>query len=107
MGGIGSIGYNPDKADVVDTDYQTASVAVSTSQVEAKTDTSTLDSRQLLTISNKGPNTLYYGPSGVTASTGDFLLRGQTVALYVGPNISVYMICATGKSATAIVQEYS
>ena len=107
MSGIGGIGFNPDRSDVNNTDYQTASVAVTTSQVEAKVGGAPLDSRQLLTITNKGTNTLYYGPTGVTSSTGDLLFKNQSVSIPIGPDLSIFMICASGKSATAIIQEYS
>jgi hypothetical protein len=106
MGGIGSIGYNPDKADVVDTDYQTASVAVSTSQVEAKAGGTPLESRLILTLYNSGSKTIYYGPSGVTSSSGTPLRKKQFASIPVGPNISVYMITDSG-SADVIVQEYA
>ena len=101
------ISHNPDKSDVNNTDYLSGSVAVSTTQIEAKVGGAPLDKRQGITITNKGPNTLYYGPTGVTAATGDPLVKNQFVSIPAGDCISIFMICDTGQSATAIVQEIS
>lgn len=98
---------SPDLSDVVNTDYKTASVAVGTTQVEGKVGASPLVKRQILTLHNKGPNTFFYGPSGVTASTGTPIVKNQFACLATGDCVSVFMICDTGNSATVIVQEYS
>lgn len=95
---------NPDRIDVTEDGYTTGSVAVSTSQVEAKVGGSRLLSRQSIILYNKGSDSVYYGPSGVTASTGARLFPFQKVKLMLG-DIGVYLICDTGDSANVIVQE--
>lgn len=99
------IGYDPEFADVMNDAYVSGSVSVSTSQVEAKVGANRLTGREVLHITNKGTNRVYFGPSGVTVSTGDFLEKNQSVAIAVGDGIGVFLICDTGQSATVIVQE--
>lgn len=102
---MSGITYNPEFADVTEDGYVSGAVAISTTEVEAKVGASRLVGREGITITNKGPNTLYYGPTGVTVTTGDTLLKGQFVSLPLGEALGLFMICATGQSATAIVQE--
>jgi hypothetical protein len=102
---MSGITYNPEYADVDNDGYVSGAVAVSTSQVEAKVGANRLVGREGITITNKGPNRLYFGPSGVTSTTGDYLDKNQFVSIPIGDQIGVYLICATGQSATAIVQE--
>ena len=94
-----------ERNDVTEGLYLTASVAVSDTQVEVKAGGSHLATRQTIILHNKGPQVVYYGPTGVTTDTGVPLAKGQTVKLMFG-NISVFLISnATG--ANVIVQEVS
>jgi len=102
---MSGITYDPELSDVNNDGYVSGSVAVSTTQVEAKVGTSRLTGREVLTITNKGPNPIYYGPTGVTVATGDVLYKGQFVSFPLGSSIAVFMICDTAQSAVAIVQE--
>ena len=91
--------------DVNNDGYVSGSVAVTSVAVEAKVGASRLYGREIITLTNKGPKTVYYGPSGVTSTTGDTLLKGQFVSLPFGDNVPVYIICAAAETATVIVQE--
>jgi hypothetical protein len=102
---MSGISYNPEFSDVDNDGYASGAVAVSTTQVEAKVGASRLVGREGLTITNKGPNPVYYGPSGVTSTTGDVLLKNQFVSLPFGEAVAVFMICAAGQSASVIIQE--
>lgn len=103
---MSGISYDPDRIDVDNTGYLTAALSVSTTAVEAKVSTTPLASRQELIIFNQGNQTVYYGPSGVTSTSGIPLFKNQFVSLPLGPNNSVFLITASG-SSTVIVQELS
>ena len=97
--------FDPAYEDVDNNGYVSGPVSVTSTAIEAKVGANRLIGRQSITITNKGSNTLYYGPSGVTTSTGDVLYKDQFVSLPFGELIGIYLICASGQSATAIVQE--
>lgn len=104
MGGnLGS--SNVDRADVLESSFLGGTVTVGTTEVEAKVGASRLDTRQLLTIYNASANTIYWGPTGVTTSTGQPIEKKQFVSIPAG-NIAVYLIAASAGN-TAIVQEWS
>ena len=91
--------------DVYGDGYVSDSVSVTTSAIEAKVGGSRLANREGVTVTNKGPQTVYYGPSGVTSSTGDVLYKDQSVSLPLG-DIEIFLITSTS-SATVIVQEFA
>jgi hypothetical protein len=91
--------------DVMNDGYVSGSVNVTTTEVEAKVGASRLANREAITITNRGNTTIYYGPTGVTSTTGDALYKDQTVALPLG-GLGIFLITASG-SSTAIVQEFS
>lgn len=93
-----------DRSDVTEDAYVTGEVSVLTSQVEAKAGASRLDYRQSIILYNKGSDSVYYGPSGVTASTGARLFKFQKLKYMIG-DLPLYLICDTGDSANVIVQE--
>ena len=99
------ISNSSDLSDVNGDGYVSGSVAVTSVAVEAKVGASRLYGREAITITNKGPKTLYYGPSGVTVATGDPLFKDQFVSLPIGDTIGVFLITSGADTATAIVQE--
>ena len=103
---MASISYDPDRADVDNSGYVSGSVSVSTTQVEAKVGASALASRQEVIIFNLGPQTVYYGPTGLSSSTGIPLFKNSFVALALGPNNQIFLLTASSTS-TVIVQELS
>jgi hypothetical protein len=100
MSGLSSTG---EYSDVMQDGYVSGSVSVSTSAIEAKVGASRLTNREALTITNKGPGSVWYGPSGVTTATGDELKKNQLVSLPLG-DIGVFLIKDSG-TAVVIVQE--
>jgi hypothetical protein len=94
--------------DVNSEGYVSGPVSVTAVAVEAKVGASRLYGREVITITNNGPKTVYYGPSGVTASgagVGDKLYKDQFVSLSIGDGIGVFVICGAGETATVTVQE--
>jgi hypothetical protein len=102
MSGLSSTG---EYSDVMQDGYVSGPVTVSTSAIEAKVGGSRLTNREALTITNQGPGSIWFGPAGVTTSTGDELKKDQSVSLPIG-DIGVFMIKNSG-SATVIVQEFA
>jgi len=101
------ISYSSEYSDVSNDSYVSGSVNVTSSAVEAKVGGSRLAGRETITITNKGAKTVYYGPSGVTSASGDVLYKDQYVSLNIGDNTGVFVVCASGDTATVIVQEIS
>lgn len=97
--------FDPELADVDNDNYLTGVVSVGSTQVEAKVGVGRLSRREGITLTNKGPNRVFYGPTGVTVSTGDYLDKNQFVSLPLGESIGVFLICDTGKTASVVVQE--
>jgi len=90
--------------DVYTDNYVSANVSVLTSQVEAKAGGSRLSNREFVIIHNLGPQTVYYGPSGVTSTSGDPLYMGERIGLPIGGAIAVYLVTAVS-TANVRVQE--
>lgn len=101
----GGISFDPEFSDVDNDGYVSGPVSVTSTAVEAKVGASRLTGREAITITNKGSKTVYYGPSGVTATTGDVLYKDQFVSLPFGAGVGVFVVCASGDTATVIVQE--
>lgn len=100
-----NLSIDPEFADVDNDGYVSGPVSVTSTPTEAKVGTNRLTGREQITITNKGPNPVYYGPTGVTNTTGDILYKDQFVSLPFGFDIAVFVVCATGQTATVIVQE--
>lgn len=99
------ISYDPEFSDVDNDGYVSNAVAVTSTAVEAKAGAAKLSKREGITITNKGPSKVYYGPLGVTDVTGDVLYKDQFVSLPLGDQIAIYVVCSTGQTSTVIVQE--
>lgn len=98
------IKYSSDLSDTNDSVYLSDSVSVTTTEVEAKVGVSAEPERQFVRIYNKGPQTIYFGPTGVTSLTGEPLRKNQHVEIAARDGIGIYMVTDTG-TATVIVQE--
>lgn len=103
----GSISLSGEFDDVNNESYVSGAVAVTSVAVEAKVGANRLSGREVLTITNKGAKTVYYGPSGVTSATGDPLFKDQYVSLPTGDAVGVFVVCAGADTATVIVQEHA
>ena len=92
--------------DTVNREAVSGAVTVGTTEVEAKVGASPLSKRQILTIKNNSNKTIYYGPTGVTTSTGSPLEETEFIAIPLGPDVSIFLISAdTGLNVR--IQEYA
>jgi hypothetical protein len=99
------IGQSVSEYDDVYTDsYVSGSVSVGASQVQAKVGASNLVGREFIVLQNQGPQVVYYGPSGVTTTTGCRLEKNELIGLPIGASVNIYLIAA-GAGNTVIVQE--
>ena len=101
---MSGLAHDPEYSDVLNDAYASIAISVSTTQIEAKVGAQTMSKRETLLIANKGPDVVYFGPSGVTPATGMPLPCGKAVKLNFGDCNPVFLITETGTS-TVIVQE--
>jgi hypothetical protein len=94
---------NPNRIDVNNSSYTSSTITVGTSQVEAMVGGTRDPERQLLIIYNASNNNVFYGPTGVTTSTGIPLEKKQEVSIPVG-NLGVFLIAGSAGNSV-IVQE--
>ena len=93
--------------DTIGKSYVSGSITVGTTQVQAKAGASNLAGRQEMLIFNDGAKTIYFGPSGVTASgatKGIPIENGETISLPFTDSINVFLITAAATSEV-IIQE--
>lgn len=100
-----TIAYNPATTDVQDSGYTSGEVTVGTTEVEAKVGGSILAGRETLYLENKGSTTIFYGPTGLSTSSGARLDKKQFVFLKPGTQ-SIFLI-GDAASGTVLVQEMS
>lgn len=91
-------------SDVVTDNYVSGAISVSTTQTEAKVGGSRLSGRECLRIYNNSTTTIYFGPTGLTSSTGEPIYKGQGVTIMVG-DIGVYLLTASGTASDVRIQE--
>ena len=96
-------GYSNTFIDVINNQFQAGTITVGTTEILASINgSSNLSGRQEITIFNSSANTIYYGPTGVSTSTGIPIEAGETVSLQYGEFINVYLIAATAGNSTII-----
>jgi len=101
------MGYNSQISDVNNSDYVAGALSVTTSAVEAKVGASRLSKREMVRIYNNDSSIIiYFGPSGVTTSSGEPIKPGEAVSVPAGDAIGVFLIAASGTVNTRI-QEMS
>jgi len=71
--------------------FRQAQITVGDTQVEAVVSGTDIFEREFVRIYNKGNRTIYFGPNGVTSSTGEPLLKSQWVEIAIRGQ-SVFMI---------------
>jgi hypothetical protein len=77
------------------------STAVSTTAVAITLADTDITSKGFVVIRNQGTNTVYLGPSNVTAATGLPLAANATLGpIEIKNNESLFAICAATESAT-------
>lgn len=90
-------------ADVVNDAYVAGQVTVGTTEVIAKSSTNNLAGRQELLIYNLETNdTIYFGPSGVTTSTGIPIQPGEVANFPFGDEINLYLIADTAGNVVQV-----
>jgi hypothetical protein len=103
MSGITGIGRNDE---IVNDSYVQGTVSVTTSEIEAKVSGSRLSGRQMLRIYNASNSTVYMGPTGVTTSNGEPIVKGQWINIAVGDQVAVFLIASSGTNSV-IVSEWA
>ena len=100
-------GINPEFSDVLNDGYVAGAKAITdASEVELKIGGANLVGREVITVTNEGPNSVWYGPiTKANPTDGDELKKGQFLSIPLGECLSIYMKCDTGQSATIKVQE--
>jgi hypothetical protein len=99
-----SLSFDPSYADVNAVTLAQGVISVGTTQVAASVGVSNLSGRQELRIHNKGPYLVYWGPTGVTTSSGEPIYVNQTLALPYGDQVSVFVISGTASSSVIITE---
>jgi hypothetical protein len=92
--------------EIVNSSYVQSQVTVGTSQIEAKVGASKLSGRQALRIYNSSNTTIYFGPSGVTTSTGEPIEKKQWLTIAVGDQLAVFLIAGSAGN-NVIVSEWA
>ena len=87
--------------------YSTATKSVgNVTEVLAAVGGANLANRKTIVAYNRGPQTVYYGPTGVTSTTGIPIEKDEVVTFAIGDNIDVYFI--TGSSTASVtIEEYA
>jgi hypothetical protein len=99
------ISNSASEAEVVG-DFSQGVVTVTSSQIEAKVGASKRAGRQMLRVYNKSNATIYFGPTGVTTTTGEPIYKDQWVNIPANDSCAVFLIAASG-SNDVIVSEWS
>ena len=101
-----TISYNPDIKTILDEAYVADSISVGTTQIEAKAGVSALEDRETVRIYNNTGTVIYFGPTGVTPSTGEPIRRRQWVEISAGSNIQIFLITDSGTASDVRIQEF-
>jgi len=81
-------------------------VTVGTTEVEAKVGGTRRDGRQMLRVYNKSNNIVYFGPTGVTTTTGEPIEKKQWVNIPASDSLALFLIAGSA-SNDVIVSEWS
>jgi hypothetical protein len=97
-------GYNNSKIDSSNSAYVGGNITVGTSeQLASATGSGNNQDRQNILIYNRSTTvTVYFGPTGVTTSTGIPISPGELATLNVGPAINVYLIAGTAGNIVTV-----
>lgn len=86
------------------TSYVQGTVGVGTSEMEAKVGSARLSNRASLAIHNISSNTVYFGPSGVTTTTGSPLEKGERYWTD-DANLAIYLIAGSASNRVVIEEK--
>lgn len=104
------LGGNNRSSEVLNADYISGQISVTTTQVEVKVGASRLAGRQSIFIFNNSSDTVYFGPNGVTtsgATKGLPIEPDETGEFNFGDKVAVYLISTNALGSSIIVQEAS
>jgi len=101
-----AINESSEFSDVLEDSYVAGTISVSTTQVEAKVGASRLSRRETVRIFNNSNTIIYFGPNGLTSSTGEPIYKGQSVNIMVG-DLGVYLLTASGTASDVRIQEWA
>ena len=88
-------------------DYKSVNKNITTTEKLASVGVSNLAGRKELNIFNKGAQTIFYGPTGVTDVTGTPIEKDEVASFdNHGDNINIFLVTKTG-TATVIIEELS
>ncbi len=76
-------------------------ISVPITQVEAIASGTDIDDRQFVRVYNNGNRTIYFGPTGVTSSTGEPLLKKQWIEIALKGQ-SLFLISASGVGSVIV-----
>lgn len=99
-----AIKYNPNYSDTNESVYLSGTVTVNTTGVEAKVEATAAEGRQFVSIYNKGNSTIYFGPSELSTSDMEPLLKKQRVEIAASSGIIVILKTDSGTS-DVVIQE--
>ena len=87
-------------------DFQDSTKTITTTQSLLAVGVSNLANRKSVALFNKGAQTVYYGTTGVTSSTGIAVEKDEFLELAIGDNIDVYLVTGSA-SASVVIQEFA
>jgi len=113
---IGKVGIDQTTPGTTNAVYQSGSVftlksapvvgtkTVSTTAAEIFAGSSRLSGRYAMTVYNESSNAVYWGPSGITTSTGFPILPGDSVTFQFSPSVAtaIYMIASASAAVRAV-----
>ena len=89
----------------LDADYLTAELTVGTSAVLAKVGSTNMAGRENVEMHNLGPQTVYYGPSGVTVDNGMPLFKNQWISIPCNEKFDIYLICSAANNKVRVQEK--
>lgn len=101
---MNGISESSDRSDTLET-FDSGTLSVGTSAVEAKVGGSRFAKRQALVIYNLSNDIIYRGKSNVTTTTGIPIFKDQVVTLPAG-DVAVYLIAGSA-SNTVVIEEWA
>ena len=90
-------------SDTNESTYLSGPQTVLTTEVEAKVGATRVTGRQFVRIYNDGTNTIWFGPTGLSTTTGEPLFKKQSVEV-AAADLGVFMITDSG-TVSVIIQE--
>lgn len=99
-------GYNNNRIDSSNSTYTSGNLTVGTTQqlAAANGSTNNPDRQNILLYNRSSSVTIYFGPTGVTTSTGIPVPPLAMVTVNIGPAVNMYLIAGTAGN-TVTVQE--